>query len=204
MSLLVAVQGFAGWYMVKSGLSIDPHVSHFRLSIHLLLAAITFLSSLYFSWEKKWVSHVHFGWFHSMYMLILLLQVMAGAWVAGTHAGRICTTFPDICGSFIPQVFHDYSFIEAITKQPIGIQFLHRVLAGVLVMCAPLFLIWLKKGNYFTLGLRIFYLSLFTQILLGIFTLILSAPWIAGLFHQLLAFYLLASTWYLRFEKIPE
>lgn len=36
-------QGFMGWYMVKSGLSKDPFVSHFRLSFHLIFALSIFL-----------------------------------------------------------------------------------------------------------------------------------------------------------------
>jgi cytochrome c oxidase assembly protein subunit 15 len=35
---LVAAQGLMGWLMVKSGLVDNPHVSHYRLAAHLLLA----------------------------------------------------------------------------------------------------------------------------------------------------------------------
>ena len=37
---LIVLQGFVGWYMVMSGLVNDVTVSHYRLSIHLLLALI--------------------------------------------------------------------------------------------------------------------------------------------------------------------
>jgi len=33
MFSLGALQGFFGWYMVKSGLVNDPHVSHYRLAM---------------------------------------------------------------------------------------------------------------------------------------------------------------------------
>ena len=36
--MLFAMQGFIGWYMVKSGLVNMPHVSHFRLAAHLIIA----------------------------------------------------------------------------------------------------------------------------------------------------------------------
>jgi heme a synthase len=36
--VLGALQGFMGWYMVKSGLVKDPSVSHYRLTLHLSLA----------------------------------------------------------------------------------------------------------------------------------------------------------------------
>lgn len=38
MVLLVGFQGFMGWWMVKSGLVDNPHVSHFRLAAHLITA----------------------------------------------------------------------------------------------------------------------------------------------------------------------
>ena len=37
-----ALQGFFGWYMVKSGLIDRPDVSHYRLALHLTTAFITF------------------------------------------------------------------------------------------------------------------------------------------------------------------
>ena len=37
---LVVLQGFIGWYMVQSGLVNDITVSHYRLSLHLVLAMI--------------------------------------------------------------------------------------------------------------------------------------------------------------------
>ena len=40
--LLILVQGTVGWYMVKSGLSENTTVSHYRLAIHLNLAFILF------------------------------------------------------------------------------------------------------------------------------------------------------------------
>ena len=44
--LLICLQGFIGWYMVSSGLINRVDVSHFRLSIHLLMAF--FILSLIF------------------------------------------------------------------------------------------------------------------------------------------------------------
>ena len=38
--LLVLLQGFIGWYMVKSGLIHNVTVSHYRLSIHLITAFV--------------------------------------------------------------------------------------------------------------------------------------------------------------------
>ena len=48
---LICFQGFIGWYMVSSGLVDRVDVSHFRLSIHLLIAFII-LSLIFWSYLK--------------------------------------------------------------------------------------------------------------------------------------------------------
>ena len=44
--LLICFQGFIGWYMVKSGLVDRVDVSHFRLSVHLLIAFFNIIINL--------------------------------------------------------------------------------------------------------------------------------------------------------------
>ena len=50
---LVIFQGLLGWYMVKSGLVNVPHVSHFRLASHLLLALRHYLLTFLYQWHYK-------------------------------------------------------------------------------------------------------------------------------------------------------
>ncbi len=42
MFVLGGLQGLLGWYMVKSGLIDNPHVSQYRLTAHLLLAVLVY------------------------------------------------------------------------------------------------------------------------------------------------------------------
>ena len=49
--LLICFQGFIGWYMVSSGLVDRVDVSHFRLSVHLLIAFLI-LSLIYWNYLK--------------------------------------------------------------------------------------------------------------------------------------------------------
>ena len=49
--LLICFQGFIGWYMVSSGLVDRVDVSHFRLSVHLLIAFII-LSLIFWNYLK--------------------------------------------------------------------------------------------------------------------------------------------------------
>ena len=49
---LICFQGFIGWYMVSSGLVERIDVSHFRLSIHLLIAFLI-LSLIFLELSKN-------------------------------------------------------------------------------------------------------------------------------------------------------
>ena len=49
--LLICFQGFVGWYMVSSGLVDRIDVSHFRLSVHLLIAFLI-LSLIFWNYLK--------------------------------------------------------------------------------------------------------------------------------------------------------
>ena len=52
---LIVVQGIIGWYMVESGLTANTSVSHYRLSLHLLLAfvIISFLIWNYLNYKNN-------------------------------------------------------------------------------------------------------------------------------------------------------
>ena len=49
--ILICFQGFMGWYMVSSGLVDRVDVSHFRLSIHLVIAFLI-LSLIFWNYLK--------------------------------------------------------------------------------------------------------------------------------------------------------
>ena len=89
---LGALQGFLGWFMVKSGLVDVPAVSHFRLAIHLvtafgLMCYIYWLILSFTETEKsvnKTINKL------SQYLIIaLLIQIIYGAFVAGKDAGAL-------------------------------------------------------------------------------------------------------------------
>ena len=45
--ILILIQGSIGWYMVKSGLSENVTVSHYRLSVHLFIAFLILSSAIW-------------------------------------------------------------------------------------------------------------------------------------------------------------
>jgi len=96
--ILGGFQGFLGWYMVKSGLVDKPDVSHYRLSAHLTTAFITFaytfwvVLDLWFPERKD--SPKKLRNFIRIALLILIVQIIYGAFVAGLDAGFIHNHWP--------------------------------------------------------------------------------------------------------------
>ena len=101
---LVIFQGLLGWYMVKSGLVNVPHVSHFRLASHLLLA---FFLIAYIYWiilslqRNKYISNEN-QFYINILLFLYTIQLIYGAFIAGTKAGMLWNTYPLIEGKFIP------------------------------------------------------------------------------------------------------
>ena len=144
--LLGGLQGLAGWLMVQSGLNeTDVMVSHIRLAVHFSLAVLLllYLFRLYVSLGKKRSPGYVIGRlrnFTALILYILGLQLVYGAFMAGTHAALFAPTWPDINGAVLsasPAVSGGYLY--RITYDPLLIQFVHRGLAYLLVV---LILVW--------------------------------------------------------------
>lgn len=199
-------QGFLGWFMVKSGLIDNPDVSHFRLSLHLTFAFITFaytlwvaLDLIYPEPQKVTITLRNTArWAFA----ILIFQIIYGGFVAGLNAGLIHNHWPLMSeGKFM----HETVLIEQPTlflnlvEGKSGVQFVHRTVA-YLVVAMILFLFY--KSRKFVLsstqskGINIAVVFVFIQFLLGVFTLLLQVPLWLGLAHQVMAFFLLTSMVY--------
>ena len=89
---LICIQGFIGWYMVSSGLVDRVDVSHFRLSIHLLIAFII-LSLIFWNYLKLNLSYNTTNKINPLIPLVFLTlvftQIVIGAFVSGMDAGKI-------------------------------------------------------------------------------------------------------------------
>ena len=106
--LLGGSQGALGWYMVQSGLVERTDVSHFRLSAHLLLALFILAALIWTALDLRQLARtgedrparltgaaVAVG-------LILFVQLLLGAWVAGLNAGYVASDWPLMQGQFWP------------------------------------------------------------------------------------------------------
>ena len=110
MFVLGGLQGLLGWYMVKSGLVKDPHVSQYRLTAHFSAAILIYGYILWVAWglmnpspQNAWVRGIEKLRNHTkMAMVIIVIMIISGALVAGTRAGHGFNTFPLMNGHFFP------------------------------------------------------------------------------------------------------
>ncbi len=120
---LGGLQGFMGWYMVQSGLVDNPAVSHYRLAAHLSLAFICamFVLSLALSIlpgpDRE--GHPMLRRWTLAFSAILILQIVYGAFMAGTRAGYMYQTFPLMNGSLLPET--------SWTMAPVWLNFLENL-----------------------------------------------------------------------------
>ena len=200
---LGALQGFLGWYMVKSGLVDRPDVSHYRLAMHLTTAFITFAATfwvaldLMFPFDK--IVNTRFKRLVQVGMLVLIIQIIYGAFVAGLDAGWIHNHWPMMSEG---KLIHESVYLERetlvanLTEGKSGVQFVHRTLAYVVVLFILLIFFKGKKyieTNYQRKALNLLMYLVFFQFTLGVFTLLLQVPVWLGVAHQVGAFLLLSA-----------
>ena len=179
--VLIISQGIIGWFMVQSGLVNDVTVSHYRLSIH-LATAIIIISSIYWLLINVYLKKDKFFFRISkqslpfqILILLILFQIIIGAFVSGLDAGKIYQTWPLMGSSYLPS---DYSFINFQSLLELDnhslIQFYHRNLAYLIIIYVILLTIFIykKKMQNLYFSLKILIIFLFFQVILGIFTLV--------------------------------
>lgn len=193
---LGGAQGLMGWLMVQSGLVYHPYVSHLRLAAHLLLAFVLF-GLLLWAWldvrqaPQEAASPAFLRLFMKGWILLLLVQVTFGAFLAGLHGGLIYNTFPDMNGEFLPTgMWHRQPWWENLYENIATIQFIHRWLAKFLLISYVL--LWWKsrkhvKDVFVSRCMSLLMLLLWVQAGLGIATLLAQAPLDLALAHQLTA-----------------
>jgi len=196
-------QGFLGLFMVKSGLVDKPDVSHYRLAMHLTTAFLTFAYTFWVALDLIFPSkkeiNTRFRNLIRVGLVILVIQIIWGAFVAGLDAGWIHNHWPLMNdGELIHQSVTTEqeplwrNFIEGKS----GVQFIHRYLAYIVV--GIIGFIWFKarKNKTTTLqqkGINLLLILVGVQFVLGVLTLVLFVPVWLGVLHQVTAFILLAT-----------
>ncbi len=201
MGLLFIAQAVAGWVMVASGLVDRPSVSHFNLTIHLLLALTLFGLALWTAFEHKygfpdktrnakWSLPAKLA---LVAFILLVIQIAYGGMTAGLKAGHVSDTWPLMFGRLIPP--HLFIPLINILESPQTIVFIHRWFAfAVFGAVAALYFVTRKQSYSVEIknGLNWLLALVAFQILLGILTVVLRVPIAIALMHQAGALSLLA------------
>lgn len=209
MFVLGGLQGLMGWYMVKSGLVNDPHVSQYRLTAHLGLAVVIYAYMFWVALDLLYPKFNHAAG-HSeknndnkitrlsiIITAIIIITILSGGFVAGTRAGFAFNTFPLMDGQLIPGgLFEQSPLWRNFFENIVTVQFDHRVLATLLFLIIPVF--WFKAGNLelqplARTGNHLLLAALALQITLGISTLLLVVPVALAAAHQAGAIILLTA-----------
>lgn len=195
--VLGGLQGLLGWYMVKSGLVDVPEVSHYRLAAHLSLAFFVGMYLIWAAWDlvpqepvpaerrplPRWV------W---AFMGLMVVQIVWGAFMAGTRAGHLSPTFPDMNGDFIPpgMLATDASWMVDLMANPWSIHWMHRTLAW-LVLAGGIALtvhMWRRStdaaDDRVRRAAKLLAAAVALQFLLGVITVMMHVPVWAGVMHQ--------------------
>jgi cytochrome c oxidase assembly protein subunit 15 len=203
--ILICVQGFVGWFMVSSGLIENTDVSHYRLALHLSLA-LTILSIIFWfimetikisPFKKKFNNS-----FLNFFFILIILQIVLGAFLAGMDGGLIYNSWPDMNGNFLPNDINNIDlFLYSSLDNPSVVQFYHRFTAYLLFI-SLLFL------NYYTYRTKIDFkpvlilnIAIFVQIILGIITLITGVKITYASLHQLGSIFVLTSFLYIKYKN---
>lgn len=188
-------QGFLGWYMVKSGLTDIPHVSHYRLAIHLVIAflILAYIYNLKLLLGNKDITrnlnYKRYNNFISFIIFLLFIQVIYGAFNAGLKTVDTINTFPFFNDLVLPfSKFYPESFWSNLSVNHFGVQFIHRYLGFFITVLILLFayksnqkIDRIKIENQYLIVLILF------QCMLGILTIISGASIVFALLHQFLA-----------------
>lgn len=184
---LAAVTASFGWIMVASGLVERPWVNAYKLSLHLLLGFSVFLYLVYILVNEFWPKGVGTASVKQrrdllVFIIMILVQVFLGGMMSGMKAGYAYPTWPDMHGSFIPEIildgsqwtvhnlvnYDDNGFMIAI------VQLLHRFVAYILIIIGLKYFYSYRHAvnkPVYNLIHTLLIILLITQITLGIFTL---------------------------------
>lgn len=199
--VLGGLQGVIGWWMVSSGLSQLTSVSQYRLATHLFAASLLFLALI---WVARRLGTPRLtgarapGWPVWLLLVLVEVQIVAGAFVAGLDAGMAYNTWPLMDGAFIPQGLDVMDpFWKNLFENALTVQFNHRMIAyAITAWVAWLWWRQWRRGGFAGADVWVPVLAAMVagQVVLGILTLINMVPIMLALLHQAVAFTLAGAT----------
>ncbi|HET6184584.1 MAG TPA: COX15/CtaA family protein [Acetobacteraceae bacterium] len=194
--ILGGLQGAVGWFMVASGFDPDStSVAPARLVLHLVFALSLYVAILWTGLSHLYPTAASAGPGERALRPLaiiaagtLALAIVAGGFVAGTHAGFEYNTFPLMEGRLVPA---DYDRLQPFLANLVGnlaaVQFDHRVLATLAALAGlgaagvALIADVSRRVRAAALALGFF---LLVQYALGVATLLLVVPIPLAAAHQ--------------------
>ncbi|WP_295677143.1 COX15/CtaA family protein [uncultured Mucilaginibacter sp.] len=204
--LLGGLQGAIGWIMVQTGLNdTDTAVNPVALAVHFICALCLLSWLVWMLLQLAVPAHqvVYRPVLRSAnrgLLVLLFVQLIYGALMAGSHAALSAPTWPDMNGAFIPDnLFGGADWVRKLYTDPLVIQVVHRSLAYLIGLSTILWFYlagktisrgWLKKFS------RVPLLLVFMQITLGVLAVV-NSPFVGAIgfavAHQFVGMLLLVS-----------
>jgi cytochrome c oxidase assembly protein subunit 15 len=201
--VLGGLQGLLGWYMVKSGLVDNPHVSQYRLTAHLGLALLIYayllwlLYDLVFGTSPSGSQPPRLKTGAKVLLGLVATTILSGGFVAGLKAGHAYNTFPKMGDQWLPPAgWMLQPGWRNLFENIATVQFDHRLLATLTFVAVLLFWLWARRvvtGTGRT-AVHLMLLAAIAQVTLGISTLLLHVPVALAATHQAGALVLLTLT----------
>jgi len=195
---LGGLQGTIGWWMVSSGLSERTDVSHFRLAVHLLTALFILGGLVWTALDLRQLARgnakpARMTGLGALVLVVLVIQLLFGAYTAGLNAGYVSNTWPLMNEYFIPGGINWSAGIwAALNNDPYLIHFIHRwwawVVVGFLIILAR------KVRQIDRRSSVAIHIAFGSQILLGIATVMTGIDIHLAVLHQAVGALVVAST----------
>lgn len=201
--ILGGIQGAIGWIMVKSGLVPEKYfVGHVELTTHFIAALGLLAYVLWFALTLRVNESQRIGGITNLrkglvfLLVLLILQLILGGFMAGLRAAVVAPTWPSINGQWIPPAaFEQEPVLLNWVNHPLAVHLAHRTVAYILFLSC---FFWVVRAKMIPSGYRLFgyfrwalAAGILLQLLLGIFT-VLNATysnrliWL-GVLHQFTA-----------------
>ncbi|MEY3659055.1 MAG: hypothetical protein RL425_1816 [Pseudomonadota bacterium] len=196
---LGGLQGAIGWWMVASGLVDRTDVSHYRLATHLLTALFILAGLVWTALDLKALARdpqarpARLTGFGLGVAAVLLTQLLFGAYTAGLNAGLVASDWPLMNGRFLPDPNMTGSFWHVLTNDPFVIHFVHRWWAWVALGALILLARRVKQAGVRPASIAI-HISVGTQMLLGIATVMTGVNIGLAVLHQAVGALVVAAT----------
>jgi cytochrome c oxidase assembly protein subunit 15 len=183
--LLGAAQGLVGWIMVLSGLTGDAvYVQPVNLASHFIFALVLIVYAYWFALQlripgaervkapslQKWTIAL---------LVLVTIQLVFGALMAGHRAATAAPTWPDINGSLAPAtMWNPEKGLLNLIDNTITIHFVHRTLAYIILVLVVIYTVKIVRYRpatpVFRRAGRIPIVLVCLQVLLGILSLLTS------------------------------